>query len=108
MKYTVQVGDLDHVSLSETDDVTSILQNIAIILKTRRGTCPQYREFGLPQDYLGLPIPAAKVLLISEIKDAVEAYEPRAMVLGVTFAGDADTPANLVPIVEVEINVRAQ
>lgn len=107
MKYTVSVSDLDHVSLNEPDDVASILQNIAIILNTRQGTCPQYREFGLPREYLGAPIPVAKTLLISEIKDAIELYEPRAMVLGVTFAGDADTPANLVPIVEVEINVRA-
>ena len=51
MTYTVKAGTAA-VALNETDTVKSVLQNIAIILRTRRGSCPLYREFGLPMEFL--------------------------------------------------------
>lgn len=89
--------------LNETDTAASILQNVAILLRTRQGTVPLYREFGLPQKFLDQPIPAARALLYAEVKEAVEAFEPRAEVVGVTFQEDAADPGRLIPVVEVEI-----
>lgn len=103
MTYTVNAKDL-RIRLGEKNLVRSILQNVAIILRTRYGTCPMYRGFGLPQNYLDKPIPAAKSLLYAEIKEAVEEYEPRCSVTNISFSGDPASPNGLIPRVEVEIN----
>lgn len=103
MTYKVNVKDLQ-LTFGETDTVRSVLQNVAIILRTRQGTCPMYREFGLPQEYLDKPVPVARSLMFSEIKEAVEEFEPRCSVVDITFAADASTPGGLIPTVEVEIN----
>ena len=38
MNYTVKVTDLSRITFNDTDTVHSILQNVAIIIATRRGT----------------------------------------------------------------------
>lgn len=101
MSYTVS-ADTESITLGETDTVKSVLQNIAVILRTRRGTCPLYRNFGLPMNFQDKPLTAAKPLVIAEITEAVADFEPRATVKSVTFSGE-DT-GSLIPIVEVEIN----
>lgn len=103
MAYKVSAADLQHIRLSETDTVSSILQNVAIILATRQGTSPLYRQFGLPQNFVDKPIPAAKPILFAEVKEAVEEFEPRAEVVGISFAEDKSSPGTLIPTVEVEI-----
>ncbi len=103
MSYTVSTADLTHIRLSEPDTVKSVIQNVALILATRQGTSPLYRQFGLPQSFVDKPIPVAKPMLIAEVKEAVEEFEPRAEVIGVTFAEDRAIPGRLIPTVEVEI-----
>ena len=103
MTYTVKAGTAA-VKLNEKDTVKSVLQNIAIILRTRRGSCPLYREFGLPMEFLDRPQPVAKTMAIAEIKEVVETFEPRATVEDISFEEDAGTPGVLIPIVEVSIN----
>lgn len=103
MRYQVSAADLVAIRLSETDTVASVLQNVAIILATRQGTSPLYRQFGLPQKFLDKPIPVAKPMLYAEVKEAVEEFEPRAEVVGITFQEDAAAPGGLIPTVEVEI-----
>lgn len=103
MSYQVSPGDLSVLRFNEGDMVSSALQNIAVILSTRKGTVPLYRDFGLNMDFLDKPIPVAKVMMISEVREAVERWEPRATVLGVTFSEDPAQPGILIPTVEVEI-----
>ena len=103
MSYKVTAADLGAVRLNETDTVSSVLQNIAIILSTRQGTCPLYRGFGLPQKFLDKPIPVAMPMMYSEIKEAVEEYEPRAEIVDITFEVDPSAPGRLIPTVEVNI-----
>lgn len=104
MTYTVTAGAA--LTLNETDIVSSVLQNIAIILATQRGSCPMYRDFGISMDFLDRPIPVAKTLAFAEIKEAIEAYEPRATVVDMTFSEDTNTPGLLIPTVEVRINAQ--
>lgn len=104
MSYTVSAADLKTLHINETDVVTSVLQNVAVILKTGQRTSPMYRGFGLTRDFVDRPLPAAKVLLFASVKEAVETYEPRAEVVNVTFAADPDTPGRLIPTVEVNIS----
>ena len=55
--YLVSANDLTAISLGEQDTVASVLQNIAVILSTPKGTVPGYREFGIDiSDILEPPI----------------------------------------------------
>lgn len=102
MTYTVKAGSA--ITLNETDSVTSVLRNVAIILATRRGSCPLYRDFGISMDFLDRPMPVAKTLAFAEIKEAIETYEPRAQVVNVTFSESPEAPGQLSPVVEVSID----
>lgn len=101
--YVVSPMDYEKLTLQETNTTRSILQNISVILRTYLGSCPLYRDFGITADYLDRPIPVAKTLMIADIRDAVNEWEPRANVLGITFQDDSELPGRLIPTVEVEI-----
>jgi len=88
----------------ESDKVRSILQNVAIILSTRQGSVPMYRDFGLPMNFVDKPFNVAQPLIISEIVEAIQNYEPRAKVVNVRFIAERGSPDRLVPVVEVEID----
>ena len=104
MSYKVSAADrLGSIVLNETDTVKSVLQNIAVILATRKGSIPLYRGFGLDWRAIDRPLPVAKTLLYADVKEAVEEYEPRAEVVNVTFEEDAGDPGRLIPTVEVNI-----
>ncbi len=102
MKYTLKVGALENISLCENDRAKSVLQNIALILNTRKGTVPMYREFGLDMSFIDKPPAIAEALARSAIVEAVENFEPRAKILNIDFEnGDYSSRINMV--LEVEI-----
>ena len=103
MKFEVSAQRLGALKFNETDTVKSVLQNVAVILATPKGTVPMYRDFGVNTEFLDLPMPVAKVRMIAEIREAVEAWEPRARVVGVRFSEEAAAEGVLIPVVEVEI-----
>ena len=86
-----------------TDPVESVLQNIAVILSTPKGSVPMYRDFGISVDILDRPIPVAKAMMTADIKEAIEQWEPRATFISVDFMED-ELNGRLIPMVEVEIN----
>lgn len=104
MIYKVSQQDLSSIKLNESDTVASVLQNVAIILSTRRQSVPLHRAFGLSQHFVDKPIPVAKPMMISEIQEALLEFEPRATLVAVKFTEDAAVPGKLIPTVEVEIN----
>ena len=103
MTYTVTPYKDGKISLNERDTLKSVLQNVAIILRTIKGSCPMYRDFGVNATVIDRPIPAAKALLYSQVREAVEKYEPRARVVQVDFDQTGEMNGTLIPIVEVEI-----
>ena len=103
MSYIVTATDLTRIRLNEQDTVNSILQNVAVILNTRQGSIPLYRQFGLNTDFLDKPMPVAKVMMIAAVREAVERWEPRVTVVGVFFVEDLSQPGRLIPAVEVEL-----
>lgn len=103
MGYKITMSEIGAISLNEPDTVKSILQNVSIILRTIKGSCPMYRGFGIDVALIDRPIPAAKVLLFSQIREAIEEYEPRVRVRSVDFDTQAEMQGTLIPIVEVEI-----
>ncbi len=90
------------ITLNESDTVASVLQNVSIIVATEKGTVPMDRALGISKAWLDKPLPVAKVMGITEIREAVEQYEPRARVIGISF--DQSESGRLIPKVEVEIN----
>lgn len=58
---------------------------------------------GIPGMFWFKPLPVAMPMMYSEVKEAVEEYEPRAEVVNVTFAADRNAPGRLIPTVEVNI-----
>lgn len=104
MTYQVRAADLRAVRLNESDTVSSVLQNIAVLLSTRQGTVPLYRDFGLPMRFLDKPSSIARPMMVSEVKEAIERFEPRASFVRVLFDQDAGVPGRVIPTVEVEIH----
>ena len=87
------------------EGVMEILQNVRTILATRKGSVPLDRDFGISWDNVDQSLPAAKMLMRSEVIDAIERCEPRATVTSVDFAADVEGAMDgvLKPIVTVQI-----
>lgn len=105
MSFTVSATDLGKLRFNETDTVNSVLQNIAVILSTPKGSVQLYRDFGLDQSFVDKPRPVAEVLMVAPVREAVHRWEPRATVLNVFPGYDPSQPGTLIPAVEVEINL---
>ena len=90
MSYKVSAADGYSLSMQEDSELLSVLQNIALLLNTRRGTVPMQREFGLPMEFVDKPIDAAETIAFVEISDALEEFEPRAKLDDVYFEKSAD------------------
>ena len=103
MSYTVSPSNKRKIKFNVTDPVESVLQNIAVILSTPKGSVPMYRDFGISVDILDRPIPVAKAMMTADIKEAIERWEPRGSFISVDFMED-ELNGRLIPMVEVEIN----
>lgn len=104
MSYQVSETDLNSIRLNEEDTVSSVLQNVALILATPKGTVPMYRDFGLDREFLDTPDPTAEMRMIAPIREAVEQWEPRATVKDVWFTRSSDGSGRKIVHVEIEIN----
>jgi phage baseplate assembly protein W len=105
VSFQVSAADLGRIRLNEPEAVNAVLQNIALVLATPKGSVPMYRDFGLPQDFLDKPAPVAKARMIASVREAVEEWEPRATVRSISFEESPQEPGKLMPRVEVEIHV---
>lgn len=104
MSIQINASNLRNIRFSEPDMVRSVIQNIALILSTRRGSVPLQRDFGLDWSALDKPLPIAKSMLIAQIREAIETWEPRATFVKASFGTDLSSPATFITAVEVEIN----
>ena len=103
MAYSVTASEPIKINLAPATLMEEILQNLSMILQTIKNTAPLYRDFGLSGSFVDKPMPVAESLLIAEIYEAVEKYEPRAEIVNISF--EKDEPAGkLYPCLEVEIN----
>ena len=102
MAYIIKAFEPGNINLAPATTEEEILQNVAVILATPKFSVPLDRGMGLAQRFVDKPIQIAQSILISEVLDAVEQYEPRVEVLNVTFQQGA-RPGALIPIVEVNI-----
>lgn len=90
MRYKIRSDQLGEVKLCESDEVRSVMQNVQMILATRRGTVPMYRDFGLPMEFIDRSAPVAENILAAEVREVLENYEPRAVLKGVAVNYDTN------------------
>ncbi|MEA5057780.1 MAG: hypothetical protein VB047_09525 [Anaerotignum propionicum] len=102
MAYIIKAYEPGNIKLAPESTEEEVLQNIAMIISTPQFSVPLDRGFGLAQRFIDKPIQTAQAILVSEVLDAVERYEPRAKVINVTFQ-QGKMPGTLIPIVEVNI-----
>jgi len=50
----------------------AVLQNIALILATPKGSVPLYRDFGLSWEPLDKPMPVAQAMMTGEVRETIE------------------------------------
>ena len=68
--------------------VEEILQNIAIILSSPKGSVTLDRNFGIDMSALDLPLEMAENICTAQIIEAIQDYEPRVKVTKVTYEKD--------------------
>ena len=86
--------------------VDEVLQNVAMILTTPKGTVPLRRDWFVNLSFLSTPTPAAQVRVASEIFQAIRRHEPRARIVGPVRFIQSDTEAlggRIIPAVTVEV-----
>ncbi len=73
-----------------------------MVLSTRKGSVPPYRDFGLSRDYTDLPLTGAMLYRVAGIGRQIEKYIPRIRVRDIVF--DSGNPAGgiLEPTVAME------
>lgn len=102
MAYKVNSADNYSLSLQQDSKVYSVLQNIALLLNTKCGTVPMYRDFGLPMEFVDKPIDVAENMAYVEISDALEEFEPRAKLEDVYFEKTANGKMSITVEVSIE------
>lgn len=82
--------------------ISEVIQNVRFILTTMMDSCPMDRDFSW-NPAVDAPMNVAQTRITARVIEAIEAYEPRAEVMSVTF--DAE-PLNgrLIPKVRVKIH----
>lgn len=101
--YQIRAADLTRIRFNERDPAASVLQNIALLLSTPKGSVPLYREYGLPVTFLDKPTPVAKRAMNADVREALQRWEPRARFISIAFEEDISQPGTLWPVVEVRI-----
>lgn len=97
---------IDKMNFSPDSVQLEVLQNVKTILTTAKGSVPLDRDFGINTYLIDRPISVIKPLLIKEVKEAIDKYEPRAKFKSIVWDGEV-SEGKLRPIVKVVINTNA-
>lgn len=103
MSYTINGDPVLNINFAPATVEEEIIQNVKVLLSTAKFTVPLDRGLGLEQRFVDKPINIAQTLVISEVLDAVEQYEPRVKVISVS-SDISDITGKLIAVAEVEIN----
>lgn len=95
-QYTVSYNP-SVINFRPSSILEEIYQNINTILGTTKFSVPLYRDFGLLTSFVDKPVTTLHPLLVSEIFEAVETYEPRVIVEEVKL--DANTDGQAYPTI---------
>lgn len=71
-----------------------VVQNVRTIIATHIGTVPLFRDFGVSWDGIDRPLPVARAIVRAAVIEAIQKYEPRAVVDSVTWPEGDDAAAD--------------
>lgn len=102
----VTVTSLTKINLAPQSVKDEIIQNVQCILGTVKGSVPLNRDFGTSIDSVDLPQPMAMMQLRIDIIEAIQKYEPRAIIRAIDFENETTAAADgiLKPKITLEIN----
>jgi phage baseplate assembly protein W len=83
--------------------IQEVMQNVRMILTTRRGTVPLNRDFGISFEFLDSPINTTRAKAEQEIFLQLKKYEPRAILKQIMWETDV-VSGQILPMVKVEVN----
>jgi phage baseplate assembly protein W len=101
--YTIKGNALENINFAPETIEEEIMQNLNVLLATAKMSVPLDRGLGLEQKFLDKPPNIAETLIISEVYDAIEKYEPRVDIISVKFERN-DMTGVIIPAAEVRIN----
>lgn len=99
----LEIKPLSDIKLQPQNTLEEIIQNINTILSTPKGTVPLDRDFGIDWSFVDNPMPEAKMTLRQEIVSALKKYEPRVVVLSISFKQSDAADGSLIPIINFEV-----
>ncbi len=102
MAFIVDTAKESEINLEPATIYEEVVQNLYFLYSSTEYDIPLDREFGLGGTYIDKPVEAAKALIMTDIYDKTEKYEPRADIVSIVFAAD-DQKGILRPVVEVEV-----
>lgn len=89
------------LSLAPKTEEEAKVQQLYILIKTIQGECPLYRDFGVANDYLHMPVNAAQTAFTLAITEALRRYMPGIVLENVRFVATDGMRGILHPVLEV-------
>lgn len=99
--FETSVATKNKINFAPSSVIEEIKQNLATLLTTTAGSVPLNRGLGLDMTAIDQPMEVASALIAAAAIDAIDTYEPRAVVKSVTTTFDDD--GRLVPVVKWEL-----
>jgi len=90
-----------NANLNEPEHIAATLQEVAVVLSTRQGSIPLYRNFGLPMRFLDMPGTVGEPVMVAEVTEAIREFVPNAELVRVIPKYDEKNIGRLYPVVEV-------
>lgn len=75
------------INFAPQNTIEEVMQNVRTIVTTVKGSVPLYRDFGVNGDFVDKPVNLARNMIVKEVKEALEKYEPRAKFRGINWQG---------------------
>nr|DAG51099.1 MAG TPA: baseplate wedge subunit [Caudoviricetes sp.] len=102
----VTISSLTKINLKPQTVTEEVIQNVQTILGTVKGSVPLNRDFGVDIEAVDLPQPMAMMQVKINIIEAIQKYEPRAVIRAIDFDNETTAAADgiLKPKITLEIN----
>ena len=81
-------ADLGEVIIFPKNELEEVIQNVKTIITTLQGSVPLDRDFGIDLTVIDKPVNVIRPLLVKEIKEKIEQYEPRAKLVSIDWNGE--------------------
>lgn len=103
MAYIIDTTKESEINLAPETVYEEVIQNLYFLYSSIEYDVPLDRELGLSGTYIDRMVETAEALVMADIYDKTEEYEPRAEIVNISFEADYQRGV-LKPIVEVEVN----